>query len=947
MTEGELLEDLADAIVTGRPVDWDRAEASSSPDVRALLRELRVVAGIADLHREAYRGVPVLGPATFSQSGERLPPEDSWGPLRLIEPVGDGAAGRVYRAWDTRLDREVALKLIRTRHLGSAATVLHEGRLLARLRHPNIVTVYGAEEYDGRAGLWMEFVEGQTLETIARDRGPLPIDEAVRISIDVCEALQAVHDAGLLHRDLKTENVMRDGSGRVVLMDFHAGSIADTPHAGDLVGTPMCLAPEILVDRQPASVQSDIYSAAVVAFRLLTAAYPVSAESLDALRDEHRNGTPVSLSSLRPDVPARLAAAVERGLARSPVDRPSSANEFGSSLAESVDMGQEHRVPPFWWAAAVTLVVTCASTVAIGVDSATRRSKEASGRTASSAFGLTMSELDWKDFVPMSPPTSDGRRIAGWVTSAPAVRDLTSGEMTVVQRRAGEDDSAGHAALSPDGRLLAYGWYTGQPDGTERVEIRLAEIGSGTSHAIVAPPHLTDASIVAWTPNARGLLAVIAENGGPPTLAVIDLQTGGTTRLHAFPSGAPLGVSLSPDGATVAYDEPTQKDASTRDISLLDLATGQPRALVVAPSNDLYPCWLPDGHAITFASDRGGTLGLWRVDAAGGQVTPPAQLIKGGMGRFDPLGFTAAGDLYFRLQTTVIDIYRWSLPMGVETSSPAPIVGMFVGQNLDADWAPDGRSIAYVSRRGEVPFSRRSMGLVVRSLTTGRERLFIPDADGVHDPRWAPDGVHILFNARTGNNDRLEILSTRDGMMRELSPAAPWFVPEWSGTGERLYGTVGRSGKFGIRVRDLASGHESELAWPVNMFFAVSHDERWLAMGLLGHDGAPAIGVRAAAGGEWRQAFRAEPADRLFTIGWSPDDTKLFAWRRTGLGTEHVVTEIWSVSVANGVPGTPLRLGVVPGMNDARKFRLSPDGREVLFTAGSIGGSTWLMRGIQ
>ena len=388
VTEGELLEDLADAIVTGRPVDWDRAEASSSPDVRALLRELRVVAGIADLHRDAYRGAPVLRPVTFSQSDERLAPEDSWGPLRLIERVGDGAAGRVYRAWDTRLDREVALKLIRTRHLGSAATVLHEGRLLARLRHPNIVTVYGAEEYDGRAGLWMEFVEGQTLETIAQERGPLPVDEAVRISIDVCEALQAVHDAGLLHRDLKTENVMRDGSGRVVLMDFHAGSIADTPHAGDLVGTPMCLAPEILVDGRPASVQSDIYSAAVLAFRLLTAAYPVSAESLDALRIAHRTGAPVSVRSTRPDVPERLATALERGLAPSPMDRPPSARAFGRSLAESLDTGQGRRVPLFWWATAATLVVTCASTVAIGLDSANRRSNAAARAPASSAFGL-------------------------------------------------------------------------------------------------------------------------------------------------------------------------------------------------------------------------------------------------------------------------------------------------------------------------------------------------------------------------------------------------------------------------------------------------------------------------------------------------------------------------------------------------------------------------------
>ena len=223
---------------------------------------------------------------------------------------------------------------------------------------------------------------------------------------------------------------MRDRSGRVVLMDFHAGSIAATPHAGDLVGTPMCLAPEILVDGRPASVQSDIYSAAVLAFRLLTAAYPVSAESLDGLRIAHRTRAPVSVRSTRPDVPERLAAALERGLARSPVDRPSSAKEFGSSLAESLDMGQERRVPLFWWAAAVTLVVTCASTVAIGVDSATRRPNGTGRTTASSAFGLTMSELDWKDFVPMSPPTSDGRRIAGWVTFAPAVRDLTSGEIT-------------------------------------------------------------------------------------------------------------------------------------------------------------------------------------------------------------------------------------------------------------------------------------------------------------------------------------------------------------------------------------------------------------------------------------------------------------------------------------------------------------------------------------
>ena len=204
-------------------------------------------------------------------------------------------------------------------------------------------------------------------------------------------------------------------SGRVVLMDFHAGSIADTPHAGDLVGTPMCLAPEILVDGRPASVQSDIYSAAVLAFRLLTAAYPVSAESLDALRIAHRTGAPVSVRSTRPDVPERLATALERGLAPSPTDRPPSARAFGRSLAESLDTGQGRRVPLFWWATAATLVVTCASTVAIGLNAANARAMAAGRAPASAPVVLTLSELDWNDFVPMSPPTPDGRRIAGWV----------------------------------------------------------------------------------------------------------------------------------------------------------------------------------------------------------------------------------------------------------------------------------------------------------------------------------------------------------------------------------------------------------------------------------------------------------------------------------------------------------------------------------------------------
>ena len=152
--------------------------------------------------------------------------------------------------------------------------------------------------------------------------------------------------------------------------------------------------------------------------------------------------------------------------------------------------------------------------------------------------------------------------------------------------------------------------------------------------------------------------------------------------------------------------------------------------------------------------------------------------------------------------------------------------------------------IAYVSRRGEVPFSRRSMGLVVGSRDRP-ERLFTPDADGVHDPRWAPDGVHVLFNARTGNNDRLEILSTGDGTMRELSPVDAWRFPNGPIPARAFTAQRGAAAVSAFACGTFASGRESELAWPVNVVVrrvarrAVARD------GVVERDGVPAIGVQA------------------------------------------------------------------------------------------------------
>jgi eukaryotic-like serine/threonine-protein kinase len=261
-----------------------------------------------------------------------------------LDRVSEGTFGAVYRAWDTRLDREVALKLLRRRDwsdAGDAAFVTGEGRMLAQVRHPNVVTVHGADRIAGRVGLWMEFIHGRTLEELVHERGPFGAGEATLIGLDVCRALSAVHRAGLLHRDIKTQNVMREGGGRIVLMDFgtgldHKGS---SHEAGGLAGTPLCMAPEIL-DGHEATIRSDIYGVGVLLYRLVTGSYPVQAQTVAQVRDAHARAARTSLRDARPDLPDSFVRIVERALSVNPEDRYGSAGTLEAALAatnESAD----------------------------------------------------------------------------------------------------------------------------------------------------------------------------------------------------------------------------------------------------------------------------------------------------------------------------------------------------------------------------------------------------------------------------------------------------------------------------------------------------------------------------------------------------------------------------------------------------------------------------------
>jgi serine/threonine protein kinase/Tfp pilus assembly protein PilF len=339
MANERLLQDVAEAMVDGVEVDWASAESSADDEsLRRILGELKVIAAIAEIHGTASPGV---GSGRIER--ERSPDSSdeapkTWGPLRVLEKVSEGTFGSVYRAWDQRLDREVALKLLRRQEsweADAASVVIHEGRMLAQVRHPNVVTVHGADRISGDVGLWMEFIPGLTLEELLRERGPFGAGEARLIGLDVCRALSAVHSAGMLHRDIKTQNVMREDGGRIVLMDFGTGldhGSVSKHEPSSLEGTPLYMAPEIL-EGHGASVRSDIYSVGVLLYRLVTGSYPVRERSVAEVRDAHARGARTFLRDARPELPESFVEIVERALSVKPEDRYASAGAMEAALA--------------------------------------------------------------------------------------------------------------------------------------------------------------------------------------------------------------------------------------------------------------------------------------------------------------------------------------------------------------------------------------------------------------------------------------------------------------------------------------------------------------------------------------------------------------------------------------------------------------------------------------
>jgi serine/threonine protein kinase len=259
------------------------------------------------------------------------------GRYELEELVGHGGMSSVYKAHDTLLERNVALKILHEQYNADEEFVerfKREARSVAQLQHPNIVTVIDRGEEDGRQYIVFEYIDGENLKELVVKKGRLEVREALEIAVEVARALAFAHEHGLVHRDVKPQNVLLNGDGRAKVTDFGIARSVDVEgmtSTGMVLGTSNYIAPE-QASGQPVDAHTDVYALGVVLYEILAGEVPFPGETFVAVAMKHVHEPPPNLLEKLPQVPVRVAAAVDRALEKNPEERFPTMDAFAAEL---------------------------------------------------------------------------------------------------------------------------------------------------------------------------------------------------------------------------------------------------------------------------------------------------------------------------------------------------------------------------------------------------------------------------------------------------------------------------------------------------------------------------------------------------------------------------------------------------------------------------------------
>jgi len=862
---------------------------------------------------------------------------------RVTAAIGAGGMGEVYRATDAKLGRDVAIKVLPTELAGDPerlARFEREAKLLASLNHPNIAHVYGFENArleDGSSALFlaMELVEGEDLAERLR-RGPMRVEDALPVAKQVAEALEEAHERGIVHRDLKPGNIKLTPDGKVKVLDFglakaytgeaasgSTGELSQSPTlahtgtaAGIILGTAAYMSPEQARGR-PVDRRADIWAFGVVLYEMLTGSRLFEGETVSDV---------LAAVLIREPEWARLPGATPRGirdllrrcLTRELKQRQQGIGDARLALEEALAGASSARdavappVGPAWrralpWLA--TLVAGALVSAAVWSLAFRRPQHEAMHFRAVTNFAGVQAQ------PALSP---DGRSVA-FVSNRDGDYDIYVGLVSGGQlvKITHDPNLESRPCFSPDGTSIAYArlndwglwdvWQVPALGGTPR---RL----------------ILNAVDPAWSRDGRSLAYA---SGDPGTIWVSD-PTGQNARQVTKaepPRGNDVTPRFSPDGREIAFV--TRRGGPRGELNVIDLGSGEIRALTHDFALAQSPAWSPDGRYLYFASSRGGAMNIWKVKAAGGEL----EQITAGQGDDLQPDVSADGS------RIVFATYRESLGFAQLDLSAPP--GSEPPKQLSIDparnqigpaYAPDGARLAYFSNLKGV----ENEGIWAAGADGSNPVPLVQDAAFNIFPKWTPDGEQLVYFSfsRPGSGSEYRRVPVSGGAPVTVLENAADFNFDIGLDGRLLFkNTDGRVQSYDPSIRkvdELALSAQSRTGWLLRW----SRDGQSVAYVVSPREeNDPLAGL-------WVEGSNVPP--RQLIHGW-------IVWYARGPGNEVFLREgkadlngvLWRVGWdgqgLTRLTSTRIVYSYWAAVNNLRQdsFDVSPDGRHLVF--GSVG----------
>jgi serine/threonine protein kinase len=822
------------------------------------------------------------------------------GPYEILEPIGAGGMGEVYRARDRRLGRDVAIKVVRADLLGDAQRLRRfqqEARAAAAFHHPNICILHEIGESDGHHFIVMEYVEGRPLGRLISSR-PLAATQIIDLAIQMAEALEEARSKGVVHRDIKPSNILVTAKGQVKILDFGLAKTALAPQAdagnatvtepmtqaGMVMGTVPYMSPEQALGL-PVDHRSDLFSLGIVLYEMGTGRRPFEGSTTMAVLNEIINKTPAPPGALNPEFPVALEPVLRKSLEKDRELRYQTAGDLVSDLKRlrrDAESGEN------------------AATVTAGLPSqlSARRSSPTIpilGAILVAAAGV------WLGFF----------RDAG---RGPAEQPATVYKLTQITRDSG---LTYQPSISADGNFVAYA--SDRATGKD-LDIWLQHVSGGQPVRLTSTPG--DESNPSLSADGR---KVAFEGSGKERGIFVVPALGGTPRLVA-PAGN--DAQISPDGASVAYSTGWYMQPS--EIHIVSAEGGSDRKVSTDLDHAMAPLWTPDGrHLLLWASRSQGLHDYWMVPAAGGAATktgtterlqslgarsmlqmpfsqnpsPVASVAGGGVviaarsgdghdlwlsplsgdkgaskavritvgaGAANPSAAANGRIAFARLS---VGSGLWTLPLEGASGRVSGEMRRVWRENVSVAFpnvSRDGKKLAYVSNRTGNP------DVWVRDLESGEDRQLTSSKVDEFRALISPDGTRVAFVVGEGE---IHTMPSGGGVESSVVCEKCGNVHGWSPDGGKLLSNRGNPIRF--TTVDLTTGQVRDVVrHPTADIHSgrISPDGRWITFTVV-TAGSRVIYVASlddGGGGKpesWIRISGEGPADSSF---WSPDGNLLY-----------------------------------------------------------------------